>query len=213
MRKITCLMLIIFLSASVNLWAREKKDKGAKESRKSSEPAYAIVGVTFPFLYFITMNDSSGNLGLVFKLPVTNNYGIEIGATTFTIPITSYSLGTASYTGFGTESYTGVNLNFIYFLPVYRYLQLRVGLDYYRYIRGNIASSPTGAHGGTVYTEHYNTQKNHFGLNAGVNLDIHVHKESYVMTGITYRYLLSSHDSTTAGILEIKVGLGRKILK
>jgi hypothetical protein len=203
MRKLTCLVFLFIFTLTAGLWAQESK-------REPDEP-YTVVGVYFPLLYFIEKKDSSENVGLRFKLPVKKDYGIEIGVSTFEIPIDSYSLGTVSYSGFGEEIYTNVYLDFIYYMPFYRYLQAKGGLDYYRYITGTIADNPTGINAGTLYTEQENSIENQFGFNIGAGLDVPLFEKFLVMTGIAYRFLFSDQQSTDFGILEFNIGLGLRL--
>ena len=195
----------------VEVEKEEKEVKAASKAVKRTEKAYTMFGIGASFFYFINSKDSSQNLSLKFKTPLGRGQGVEIGIHHVSFPITSYSLGSASYSGFGTEEYTNFSFSYLIYMPFYRYFQFKVGIDYYNFTKGEIADSPSGANGGTLYSEQSNTQKNHFGAHAGVNLDIYLYKNFYIMTYFGYRYILSEHDSATSGFGEFSVALGYRL--
>lgn len=203
MKRIILALTVAVLFTAVSAFAQDNQQE------KKDIPAYTIIGAGISLDYFL-IEDSTSNPYMVFKTPVAKNHGIEFDFGTMTVPITSYSLGAASYSGFGQEKYVNASVNYIFFFPFHRYFQLKAGVDYYHFLSGFIADSPTGANCGTLYNECSNCTDNLFGATLGVNLDVPLFDDFYAMTSLGYKYLFI-HEEHLMGVVDLRIGLGYKL--
>jgi hypothetical protein len=210
------LVLIVFsfffLTSSIN--AQDKGDKPAGTSSKG-EPIYTIVGVNATIPYFLSAKNSSENAGLIIKLPIKNSWGAEFAYTGFDVPVTEYSVGDfeKKTDAYGTEEYENLRLDILFYLPAFRYLQIKLGVDYYRFVRGEIYDSPsdgTTYDTGDGYPMVHQAKKNLFGVNAGVNIDVPVYSKFFLMGSVGFRYIVTG-DSPESMAADFSLGLGYKI--
>lgn len=208
MKKLVLIFSALCILVSGNLFAQGDPDPQKKDPAVKTT-TYTIIGAAASLNYFL-IEDSKPSVVAMFKTPLYKDHGFEMDLGTFNVPVTSYSLGSASYSGFGEENYLNVGVNYVYFFPFYRNFQLKAGLDYYHFLNGSIADSPTGADCGTLYTMCKNCIGNMYGLNIGVNLDVPLFDQVYAMTNVSYKYLLI-HDQHKKGVVDMRIGLGYKL--
>lgn len=192
--------------------ADEAKKEETKEKKGYKYDSYMMIGVYGGLDYFLSAQNSTENFGFFMKMPMHKAWGVEANVGSYDIPITSYTLESISYSGHGTEEYSTIGLDVLWFAPVLkRQLQAKMGFDYYRLIRGTIADSPGAAAGncGTNYQICYNCKPNLFGINMGVNLDVPLHERFYVASSLMIKYILN-HSSESIPI-EFRVGLGYRL--
>ena len=221
MQKTLCLILFLLLAFSLNVWSQDAKDaESAKDTQdelnekvRPEVKTHALFGADVGATYFFGANNTKENIGVFMKVPFYRSHGVLIGAYWSQVPITAYTLGDLSYSGFGEEEYISVRLDYVLFMPFLSNLQASAGLDYYKIIRGGIADRPgledtedTGF--GVAEPICHECSPNLFGLNLAANLDIPLFERFYALVNTGLRYILN-HPSDDIGVTwEFRIGLG-----
>ena len=219
MKKLLAVLTMLMLIVSVNVYAQE--DSTPQET-KDTKLSYMMLGLYAPFMYFPAPKDSSINYGLTLKAPVSNYIGVQLSLGSITVPITEFTINDSASTtgklkleGYGEEKYRNYQLAVLGFMPFHRYMQIKIGVDYYEYQRGFIARfdtqpATTNRDCGVVYTECTNCMSDLFGINAGINLDVPLYKQFFAMAYAGYRYIITKHPSGSS-IIEFTLGVGYKL--
>lgn len=205
MRKILIALMILFLAFPA--LAQEKGDNGEGDKHK----AYTIVGLFSGFNYFYNVEDSSKSMGLFAKFPIGGEFGLEASLNNYTIPVTSYTYGTNSYSGFGEENYTQISAAFLYYLPVLeRSLQVKLGVDYYDFQGGHIIADPGASAGviGTDYQMSSSGMASLLGVHVGVNLDVPIYEKIDLTSSLNVHYIANHSESVP---VELRLGIGYHI--
>jgi hypothetical protein len=181
---------------------------------KPVKPSYMMVGGFMALDYFFSAGDTTENYGILVKAPVNNSIGVQASLGSFNIPLENYTPGggAAITNGFGHEEFANLQLDFLYYFAFNRHFQIKAGFDYYRYVRGEIINEDTAANGscGQVVTTCYKCAENLFGMNLGLNMDVPIYKDLYLMSQFGTRYIFNSNTESFP-FLELSLGLGFKI--
>lgn len=220
MKKIFSMILLLSI-VSYPVWSQdagnandnnEASQEEGKDKKSYEHDSYMMLGVYGGLDYFLSAENSTENYGVFIKMPMHKAWGVEANFGSYDIPITSYKLNSVTYSGHGTEEYSTLGLDVLWFVPILkRHFQVKAGFDYYRLIRGTIADSPGAAAGncGTNYQICYNCKPNLFGVNLGVNLDVPLYEKFYMTSSLMVKYILN-HESESVPI-EFRIGLGYRI--
>lgn len=180
-----------------------------------AERSYMAIGFHLPFMYFIEAEDGSMESGgITLKAPVSKAFGVQFSINKLVVPIKEYTLNTVSRTGAGEEEFLNLQLGFLYFMPFHRFLQAKIGLDYFKFENGYIADNPTGTTGddcGVLYTHCKNCAKDLYGVFIGLNLDVPIYDRILIMTALSYHYILNDHPSMDKGFVNFNLGIGYRI--
>lgn len=197
MKKLLVLLAVISLLSVISLEAQST----------AQNTSYGIVGLTYNFTYFADSEAANDGVGIKAKIPMAAAFGMEFGLAEFSRSLNSYSIpGTmaTNLTGAGEEEYTEVSMNVLYYFWFLKELQLKMGISYLKWVRGNLVVDPSLADCGTLYNMCRNCRKSQFSFNIGLDLDVSIVKEFYAMTGFEYKTLLSDSVAAYGG----HIGLG-----
>jgi len=191
MNKILPVIVALFLFSAAGLYAQEAK---------KSEPSYMMIGVTMGVGYFFDTEDSSENFNLLLKTPINNNFGVQASMGSYTIPFGDKEAGVLA----GEAYYTNIQLDALYYTFFHRNLQVRAGVDYYRYNNGSSVNA-----GQEISTIDHVWRKNIFGVHLALNIDVPLYEKAYIMGSVGGRYFINDENEKFA--LDVSLGLGYRL--
>ncbi len=204
MRKLFIILIGVGVLIATPILSQEQEAESAFKS-------YPLISVNYEIFYFIKPKKSQEGHTIKAKMPLTRYLSVELGYGLFVKPVLSYSIGTNSYTGIGKERFTDINFNILYHFWFLKELQIKAGINYYKFDSGWIQVNPSESTSGYMIEMYENWKDNLWGINAGANLDVSVYKEFYVSTKLSYRYILLTDNITKNGIINFSIGLGYKL--
>ncbi len=206
MKRLAALTFACTLLASGVLMAQQTA------STTTPQRAYTSVGMHMPFMYFFSPKEGSMELGGVeFKAPISKTFGVELNINRIVVPIKEAEHAGVSDVGFGEEKYNNFQLALLYFMPFNKYIQVKVGAEYYNYAGGYIAVINTPDDCGTLFTLCENCQEDMFGVFGGFNLDVPLYERILIMTSLNYHYVFGDHPSMKKGYIDFTLGIGYQI--
>ena len=212
MKKILALLVVSLFMVSGVLMAQP-----ATTTTTTPQRAYTAIGLHMPFMYFFSAEEGSMEMGgIVFKAPISKTFGVQFEANKLVVPINEYifetTAGDVTTEGNGEETFLNFQLALLYFMPFNKYIQLKLGVDYYNFMNGFIAATPAAVGNCGVVTTHCeNCQDDHFGVFGGLNLDVPLYERILIMTSLNYHYVLGDHPSLKAGYVDFTLGIGYQI--